>query len=59
VVGWGFGWQEIRLKKNLNKKHISELNLKRRNPEFLPFFVDHAVIMMASENKCATSVKIK
>ena len=39
IVGWLVGdWdgKKSDLKKNLNKKKISELNLKRRNPVFLP-----------------------
>jgi hypothetical protein len=39
IVGWLVGdWdgKKSDLKKNLNKKKLSELNLKRRNPVFLP-----------------------
>ena len=36
MVGRGLGCQKIRFKKNLNKKRLSEFNLKRRNPVFLP-----------------------
>ena len=39
IVGWLVGdWdgKKSDFKKNLNKKKLSELNLKRRNPVFLP-----------------------
>ena len=38
IVGWLVGdWDGKKSdKKNLNKKKLSELNLKRRNPVFLP-----------------------
>ena len=42
IVGWLVGdWDSKKsdLKKNLNKKKLSELNLKRRNPVFLPTHV--------------------
>ena len=47
IVGWLVGdWdgKKSDFKKNLNKKKISELNLKMRNPVFLPIFTLNKVI---------------
>ena len=47
IVGWLVGdWdgKKSDFNKNLNLKKISELNLKRRNPVFLPVVSGPAVI---------------
>ena len=47
IVGWLVGdWdgKKLDFKKNLKKKNLSELNLKRRNPVFLPIFTLNKVI---------------
>ena len=46
MVGWGLGWQNFRLKKILKKKKYSDINLKKGNATFLPFFHKKIILLV-------------